>query len=111
MKVLFVNSERIGQGDELLGGKLMASFFYALVRTRPQPDTVVLMNSGVRLACKGSAALEDLKLLAADGIRIYSCGTCLDFYRLKEQLAVGEVGNMNDTVSYMMSADEVVSIG
>jgi selenium metabolism protein YedF len=111
MKVLFVNSDRIGEGDDTLGGKLMASFFYSLVRAEGKPEAIVFMNGGVRLACKGSGALDDLKLLAADGVRIYACGTCLDFLGVKEQLAVGEVGNMNDTVSLMMRADDVVSIG
>lgn len=110
MKVLFVNSERIGEGDDVLGGKLMNSFFYSLVRTKPKPDVVVFMNGGVRLACKGSATLDDIRLLLADGVKVYSCGTCLDFYGLKDHLAVGEVGNMNDTVAFMMSGD-VVSIG
>lgn len=111
MKVLFVNSERIGEGDDTLGSKLMGSFFYSLVRAKGKPDIVAFMNSGVRLACKGSAALNDIKLLAADGVKVYSCGTCLDFYELKDRLAVGEVGTMNDTVGFMMAADDVVSIG
>lgn len=111
MKVLFVNSERIGEGDDTLGSKLMGSFFYSLVRSSAKPDVVVFMNGGVRLACKGSPALDDIRLLAADHVKVYSCGTCLDFYNLKDQLAVGEVGNMNDTVGFMMTADDVVSIG
>jgi selenium metabolism protein YedF len=111
MKVLFVNSDRIGEGDDTLGGKLMGSFFYSLVRAGDKPASVVFMNGGVRLACKGSAVLDDLRLLAADGVAIYACGTCLDFFGLKEQLAVGEVGTMSDTVSLMVQADDVVSIG
>ena len=111
MKVLFVNSDRIGRGDHQLGAKLMGSFFYALVRAEDKPDSVVLMNSGVRLACKGSPALADIRLLASDGVKVYSCGTCLDFFGIKDKLAAGEVGNMNDSVAMMMAADEVVSIG
>jgi selenium metabolism protein YedF len=111
MKVVFINSERIGEGDEGLGSKLMGSFLYSLVRNEHTPDVLVFMNGGVKLACRGSATLDDLGLLATDGVRIFSCGTCLDFYGLKDSLAIGEVGNMNDTVSLMMSADDVVSIG
>src|SRR5574340_31320 len=98
MKVLFVNSERIGEGDDTLGAKLMASFFYSLVRAPEKPDVVAFMNGGVALACKKSPVLNDLRLLAADGITVYACGTCLDYLGLKDDLAVGEVGNMNDTV-------------
>ncbi|MHB1324240.1 MAG: sulfurtransferase-like selenium metabolism protein YedF [Coriobacteriia bacterium] len=111
MKVLFVNSARIGTGDDKLGDKLMGSFFYSLFRSEVKPTAIVFMNGGVRLTCRGSAALDDIRLLDADGVKVYSCGTCLDYYGLKDKLAVGEVGNMNDTVALMMAADDVVSIG
>lgn len=111
MRVVFVNSDRIGQGDDALGARLMGSFIYSLARTTTRPDVVMFMNGGVRLACHGSTAVEDLRLLASDGTAIYSCGTCLDWLGLKDSLMVGEVGNMNDTVALMMEADDVVSIG
>lgn len=109
-KVVFISTDRIGQGDEELGRKLAASFLYSLARTEPKPDAVLLMNSGVRLACEGSPALDDLRLLAEDGVAVKSCGTCLDYYGLKDALAVGEVGNMNDTAAAFMGADDVVTI-
>jgi selenium metabolism protein YedF len=111
VKVVFINSERIGAGDDELGARLMGSFLYSLVRTEPKPDALVFMNGGVRLTCRGSAALDDLRLLAVDGVAIYSCGTCLDWLGLKEKLAVGEVGNMNGTVTMLMAANDVVSVG
>lgn len=111
MRVVFVNSDRIGQGDDGLGTKLMGSFLYSLARTPNRPDAVVFMNAGVRLTCHGSTSLEDLKLLVRDGVQVYSCGTCLDWLSLKDSLIVGEVGNMNDTVAMLMEADDVVSVG
>ena len=111
MKVVFVNSERIGTGDGELGAKLMGSFLYSLARTPNRPGAVVFMNGGVRLTCEGSAALSDIRLLAGDGVPIYSCGTCLDWLGIKDRLAVGEVGNMNDTLALFMDADDVVTVG
>jgi selenium metabolism protein YedF len=111
MRVVFVNSDRIGEGDDELGAKLMGSFLYSLARTPNRPEVLVFMNAGVRLACHGSTALDDLKLLASDGTKVYACGTCLDWYSLKECLAVGEVGNMNDTVAMLMDAGDVISVG
>jgi selenium metabolism protein YedF len=111
MKVVFINSERIGEGDDELGRKLMGSFLYSLARTEPKPYAVGLMNGAVRLACEGAATVEDLRLLEADGVRVLSCGTCLDWFSLKEQLAVGAVGTMNDAAALFMTADSVVSVG
>jgi len=111
MKVVFVNSDRIGDGDGPLGENLMRSFLYSLARTEAKPDALLFMNTGVKLTCEGSGALADIKLLAEDGVAIKSCGTCLDYYGLTEKLAVGEVGTMNGTVETFMAADDVVSIG
>lgn len=111
MKVVFINSDRIGEGDDELGRKLMGSFLYSLARTEPRPDAIGLMNGAVRLACEGSAAIDDLRILVGDGVKLYSCGTCLDWLGLKEQLAVGEVGTMNDAAALFMQADSVVSVG
>ena len=52
--------------------------------------------------------IEDLKNLAAQGVEIISCGTCLNFYGLKEKLAVGEVSNMYDIVERQRAADLVI---
>ena len=111
MRVVFINSERIGEGDEELGRKLMGSFLYSLARGDAKPDVVGLMNGGVRLACEGSPALDDLRLLVADGVQVKSCGTCLDWFGLKDTLAVGEVGTMADAAALFMSAESVVSVG
>jgi len=111
VKVVLVCSERIGTGDDELGAKLMGSFLYSLARTPNRPDAVVFMNGGVRLTCEGSSVLADIRLLAADGADVYSCGTCLDWLGLRERLAVGQVGNMNDTAAMFTEADDVVTVG
>ncbi|MBN2405698.1 MAG: sulfurtransferase-like selenium metabolism protein YedF [Coriobacteriia bacterium] len=111
MKVVFVNSDRIGDGDRELGTRLMQSFLYSLARAEAKPGAVLFMNSGVRLTCEGSGALADIRLLADDGVTIKSCGTCLDYHKLTDTLAVGEVGDMNGTARTFMAASDVVSIG
>lgn len=110
-KVVFINSDRLGEGDAELGAKLMGSFLYSLARAEVKPAVLVFMNAGVRLTCEGSSALDDIRLLAEDGVGVYSCGTCLDWPGLRESLAVGDVGTMNDSVAMMMASDDVVSVG
>lgn len=60
------------------------------------------------MSCEGSPALEDLKSMEAQGVEILTCGTCLDFYHLKEKLQVGEVTNMYVIVEKMTGADLIV---
>ena len=42
------------------------------------------------------------------GVEILTCGTCLDHYGIKDQLAVGEVTNMYVIVEKMEQAVRVV---
>ena len=39
-----------------------------------------------------------------NGTQIVSCGTCLDFYNLKDQVKVGTIGNMYDIVDSLNQA-------
>ncbi|NOY12833.1 MAG: sulfurtransferase-like selenium metabolism protein YedF, partial [Deltaproteobacteria bacterium] len=74
----------------------------------PLPDTILFVNSGVKLVCRGSDALEALNQLACRGVDIASCGLCLDFYRLKDQLEVGRITNMLEIIETQMQADRII---
>ena len=87
----------------------MKNFLYSLARNAEKPAAVMLMNEGVRLACTGSDSLDDLELLAESGVAVKVCGTCLDFLGSKDELAVGEVGTMPDSVAALV-ADDVLTI-
>ena len=50
----------------------------------------------------------DLKSLEAQGVEIMTCGTCLDYYGLKEKLAVGTVTNMYSIVETMANAGKII---
>jgi len=108
-RVLFL-SDRIGRGDDELGRVLMRNFLYSLARNEELPKAVVFMNEGVRLACEGSDSLDDLRLLAENGVAVKACGTCLDFLGLMDSLKVGEVGTMPDSVAALLGADDVVTV-
>ena len=106
--VVVLSSDKMGGGSDELGGALMKAFVFALSQQETLPDTILCYNGGVKLSCEGSESLEDLKGMAERGVEILSCGTCLNFYDLKEKLAVGEVTNMYVIVEKMSGADRIV---
>ncbi len=108
-KRIFIVSDRIGGANPELGSVLMKNFIYSIARAEPLPKAVNLMNDGVRLACEGSSSLDDLALLAEQGVAVRACGTCLDYLGLAERLAVGEIGTMTDAASALL-ADDVLTI-
>ena len=94
--------------DDKLGSILIKGFIYSLTCLETLPKAVIFYNSGVKLAVEGSEVLEDLKTLADAGVEIVACGTCLEFYQLKEKLAVGKIVNMLDIVERQAKATKVV---
>lgn len=108
--VVAVGSAEMGNGDPRLGRILMKSFLYSLTQLEELPQTVLFFNGGVRMTTEGSESIEDLKALEAQGVEILSCGTCLDFYGLKDKLLVGSVTNMYVIAQTMADAGNVVKI-
>lgn len=106
--VVAIGSDKMGCGDEKLGKNLMKAFIYSLSQAETRPKTMLFYNGGAHLTCEDSLSLEDLNNLKQLGVKILTCGTCLDFYGLKEKLKVGEVTNMYDIVSTMEAASLVI---
>ncbi len=108
--VLTIPSEFMGRGDEALGHVLIRAFLYTLGEVQPFPDTIIFLNSGVKLTIEGSPALDDLRSLQARGIKILVCGTCLGHYEIKDRIAVGEVSNMYAIAETLLQAGKVISL-
>jgi len=108
--VVFITTDRLGTGDRRLGEILMKAFLNTLWDAEPKPARILFLNDGVKLTTEGSEVLDSLKLLEKAGVQIFSCGTCLEYYQLKDKLKVGAVTNMYDTVESLLSADKVIKI-
>ncbi len=106
--VVVISSRYMGSGNDELGAILMKSFIYALSQQEVLPETILFYNSGAYLTCEESPSLDDIKSLEAEGVEILTCGTCLNFYGLKEKLKVGEISNMYDIVEKMTQAGHIV---
>ena len=107
-KVVVLSADTMGTGDEKLGKKLMKAFIFALTSQNAVPDKVICYNTGARLTTTDPDTVKDLKALEEAGTTVMTCGTCLDFYGLKEQLKVGIVSNMYDIVEAQMQASAII---
>ena len=106
--VVVLASDKMGEGAEELGKTLLKAFIFSLTQQDKLPKTILFYNGGAHLTCAGSPMLDDLKALEAEGVEILTCGTCLNFYGLTEQLAVGGVTNMYVIAEKMLTAGNVV---
>ncbi|MCC0633334.1 sulfurtransferase-like selenium metabolism protein YedF [Clostridioides sp. ZZV15-6388] len=107
---VFISSDKMGLGNDELGQVLIKGFIYTLTESKPYPKHILLVNGGVKLSAENEATIENLKILEDAGVEILSCGTCLDYYNLKEKLQVGSVTNMYSIVETLKNASNTISI-
>lgn len=106
--VMVISKNTLGSGDDKLGFALMKSYLYALSESDKIPSDLLFLNGGVKLTIEGSDCLETIEALKNKGVNILSCGTCLDFYGIKDKLKVGEITNMYTIVEKMTTGDNTI---
>lgn len=108
---VFVGKDHVGEGEGELGYNLMKMALYTLSECGDVPAYLLFMNGGVKLVAGGEEqVVESVRKLIDQGTEVLVCGTCLDFYGLKDQLAVGEVSNMYDILERMRDASKVITL-
>lgn len=108
--LIFISSDKFGDGEEELGKILMKGYIYTLTECMPYPKNIVFANLGVKLATENEETVQNLKILEENGVEIFSCGACLDYYNLKDNLNVGKVTNMYSIVEMMQKSKKVISM-
>jgi len=104
-----VRSDSLGQ-DAKIGGRLVQSFFNSLGERLLEPADFAFINRGIFLTLDDSPVLDALRDLESKGCRLFSCGTCLDYYESTDRLAVGTVGSMALLQEWMLGADRVMTL-
>jgi selenium metabolism protein YedF len=108
--VILVTSDKLGEGDDILGTTLMKSYMYALSESDKLPIDLLFLNSGVKLVAEGSEVLDSLIKLKQRGVNIASCGVCLDFYKIKDKLSIGEITNMYTIIEKMNTSANTIKL-
>jgi selenium metabolism protein YedF len=106
--VVQITATTMGTGDDELGALLMRSFVKTQAELDARPDAILFYNAGVKLCCEGSLLLDDIRGLEASGIKIIACGTCLNYFELGDQLAVGRITDMLEIAGLLAAAGRVV---
>jgi len=108
--VYFITSNELGQGSPDLGEVLIKSLFTTLAAMNPPPSALLFLNTGVYLTCKGSPVQEQLEKIHAAGTIVLACGTCLEYYHLKEKLLLGNISNMLEINNWLAGPHKVITI-
>lgn len=106
--VLYVGSESVGNGDCDLGKKLMNNFIKNIENMDFLPETILFVNSGVFLSTSNEETVNALGQLK--DVDILSCGTCLDYFNLTEDLKIGEVTDAHTLMKKLFEAKKVIRL-
>ena len=106
--LLVLDSSGFGDGEPDLGEKLIKAFLTVLLESGDLPARIICMNSGIYLTIRDSPVIEVMKGFAEQGSEILSCGTCLEYYGKKDDLAVGQPTTMKDTVKALLEFKRVL---
>jgi selenium metabolism protein YedF len=108
--VILIHSDGMGSAEEALRHKLLRSYLTLLRENGFYPDTICFYAEGIKMAVEGSPVLDILQDMESAGVRLIVCGTCLQYFGLKDQLAVGIVGGMNDIIRAQWTARKVITL-
>lgn len=108
--VILITRNGMGEGIPELQLKLISVYLKLIDENNILPAAICLYTDGVKLATNGSPVIDTLKSLEKKGVRLILCSTCLNFYNLVDQVAVGIVGGMSDIIDAQFKAEKVISI-
>jgi len=105
-----VTQDGMGSADAELQHVLLRKYLLLLQENQTLPGAICFYASGVKLVTEGSPVLDVLESLAAQGVRLIVCKTCLDYFGLLDKVRVGIVGGMGDIIATQWLADKVISL-
>lgn len=108
--VLLFTRNGIGQAPEELQKMLAKKFLAVTLESGKLPALLLFYADGVKLACQGSAVLDELRAFDAAGVKLVLCHTCLNYFKLSEKVELGIVGGMGDIVEALGKAGKVISL-
>ena len=109
-KTILITNDLMGEGDPALGKILIKAFIFSLTQADQLPERIIFYNRGVFLLTEDAETCQDLKNLEKAGVELWPCGTCLDFYKLKDQVKIGTVSNMYSIVEALNEGRDIVRI-
>ena len=106
--VFCFTDDKMGSGPEELGKILIQGCINTIKELSPPPTALVFYNSGVKMAIEESPVLESLQALEKSQVKILVCGTCANFFQVKDQVKTGIISNMYDILETLSKAGHVI---
>jgi selenium metabolism protein YedF len=106
--IVVISSDKMGDGDDELGHLLILNFIKALKDLDRLPQKIVFYNKGVTIVTKSSPVISHLQDLEKMGVELLLCATCVNYYKLEDQVGAGMLSNMYSIAESMASAGSII---
>lgn len=105
-----IDKNGMGTGSEELGLILISNYLKLSLNNDQLPKIITFYNAGVKLACSDSPVFDTLKEMEKAGVKLIICKTCLNFYKIENQIEVGIQGTMQDILTLQADASKVINL-
>lgn len=105
-----VTQNGMGSNNDELGLLLVSNYFKLINEEDNLPRFIAFYNKGVKLICKGSPIIDDLKKLESKNVKLIACKTCLNYFDILNDIEVGNAGTMIDIVQLQKLADKIINL-
>lgn len=107
---IVLSRRTIGGSDEDHGENLALAFLQSLQHVTPFPQTIVLLNEGVKLAVKGTKTCASISSLNHRGCRVLVSRDCLAHFGIEEVLGIGSVVSLQDITATLLRSERTLSL-
>ncbi|ANE35386.1 selenium metabolism protein [Campylobacter iguaniorum] len=107
-KVVFLKDDKVG--SEPIGKGLLAKFLGSIASVEPasRPSYIICVNDAVLMTTNRAhpsyAALKELEMM---GVKILSCGSCLEALGIVDRLGIGEASNAFEIINLLLNNETV----
>ena len=106
--IVVLKNNKMGFGNDDLGEILIKGFFNSLCEIETPPAKLIFYNAGVLLTQKTSVILPSLQKISEKQVEIFICGACVDFYKIKEEIGIGNITNMLNICEMLSKTTKVI---
>lgn len=100
--------DKIGDGDDELGSRLLQPYFKALLDLPLPPQCILFYNTGVRLLADGSQVADACRQLQSKGCELLACNISLQQLGLVSSLQAGEISTLELMLDRQMKAARIL---
>lgn len=108
--VIVINNRGMGSGSDELGKILLQACVNTLKELSQPPAAILCYNGGVFVTVEGAPTVPALAELVKKGVTLLVCGTCIDYFELQNQVAVGTISNMYDILQQLSTAERIITL-